>query len=73
MSQKNNNKSLWLRFTTMGLQMGLTIYLCSILGGWLDVNHPSNTFNYKKILTLFGVFGTTVSTIRQVIKISNDE
>jgi hypothetical protein len=44
-----------------------------LLGSWLDKNHPSQTFGYDKILTLFAVFGSTYSVIRQVIKMSNED
>ena len=53
--------------------MGLSIYLASLLGTWLDKNYPSDIFAYNKVLTLFAVFGSTFSVIRQVIKMSNDD
>jgi hypothetical protein len=71
--KKDNKSSVWLKFSSLGLQMGLSIYLASLLGTWLDKNHPSDIFAYNKVLTLFAVFGSTFSVIRQVIKISNDD
>lgn len=65
--------STWLRFTTLGIQMGLIIYFGSMLGIWLDENHPSDFFNYRKIITLFAVLSALLSLIYQVIKMSNDE
>ena len=78
MENKQQNKvtkssNVWLKFSSLGLQMGLTIYLCHLLGAWLDKNQPSETFGYDKVLTLFAVFGSTYSVIRQVIKMSNDD
>ena len=78
MDNKQQNKAtktsnVWLKFSSLGLQMGLTIYLCHLLGAWLDKNHPSQTFGYDKVLTLFAVFGSTYSVIRQVIKMSNED
>jgi hypothetical protein len=73
-STSGNSKSkVWLKFSSLGLQMGLSIYLASLLGVWLDKNHPSDFFAYNKVLTLFAVFGSTYSVIRQVIKMSNEE
>ena len=72
MSTKKNT-NLWLKFSTMGIQMGLIIYFGSLIGGWLDENHPSEFVNYHKVLTLFAVFGATYSLIRQVIKMSQDD
>ena len=71
--KKENKSSVWLKFSSLGLQMGLSIYIASLLGTWLDKNHPSDIFGYNKVLTLFAVFGSTFSVIRQVIKMSNDD
>ena len=71
--KKENKSSVWLKFSSLGLQMGLSIYIASLLGTWLDKNHPSDIFGYNKVLTLFAIFGITFSTIRQVIKMSKDE
>jgi hypothetical protein len=71
--KKDNKPAVWLKFSSLGLQMGLSIYLASLLGTWLDKNHPSDIFAYNKVLTLFAVFGSTFSVIRQVIKMSNDD
>lgn len=67
------NTSVWLRFSTMGLQLGLSIYLGSLLGEYLDQKYPSESISYHKVITLFVVFGSTFSVIRQVIKLSKDE
>lgn len=71
--KKDNKSSVWLKFSSLGLQMGLSIYLASLLGTWLDKNYLSDIFAYNKVLTLFAVFGSTFSVIRQVIKMSNDD
>ncbi|TXE13022.1 AtpZ/AtpI family protein [Seonamhaeicola algicola] len=55
----------------MAIQMGLTIYLGSKLGGWLDVKFPNNNALYTKIVTLVAVFFAMISVIIQVTKISN--
>jgi NO-binding membrane sensor protein with MHYT domain len=77
MHMDSNNKTkqsrVWLRFSSMGLQMGLTIYFAHLIGVWLDQNYPSTTFTYDKVLTLLAVFGSTYSIIRQVIKMSNED
>lgn len=70
---KGSKANVWLKFSTLGIQMGLIIYFGSLFGEWLDKNYPSEVFGYHKLLTLFAVFGATYSLIRQVIKISNDE
>lgn len=51
--------------------MGITIYLGSLLGEWLDDKYPSESFSYFKIVTLIAVFIAIVSIIREVIKMNN--
>ena len=70
---EKKNLSAFARFTGLGLQMGAAIFLMNYLGKWLDQKYPSETFNYTIILTLFAVFGTTYSVIRQVIKMGKEK
>ncbi len=72
---KKNRRSVkrlspYLKFTTLALQMGLTIYLGSELGDWLDFKF-STTF-CKPSVTLFSVFLAIYMVINQVTKISNN-
>ncbi|QCE43500.1 AtpZ/AtpI family protein [Psychroserpens sp. NJDZ02] len=52
--------------------MGITIWLGSILGNWLDLNYSTNQF-YFKTITLLAVFVAMYSVIKQVVKITNDQ
>jgi hypothetical protein len=70
---KQTKANVWLKFSSLGIQMGFVIYFGSLAGEWLDNNYPSDFFGYHKLLTLFAVFGATYSLIRQVIKMSNDD
>ncbi|AZJ32933.1 Putative F0F1-ATPase subunit Ca2+/Mg2+ transporter [Tenacibaculum mesophilum] len=74
MSKDSKKKPLnkYIRFTGVALQMGLTIYLGSLLGKWLDQKYPNNNQLYVKICTLAAVFGAIYSVIRQVIKITDN-
>jgi hypothetical protein len=75
--QKNKkpNKQLnpFLRFTSIGLQMGLTIYLGSELGRWLDIKYPNEQQLYYKIVSLVAIFLAIFSVIRQVLKLTNKD
>ena len=64
---------VWLKFSSLGLQMGLTIYFAHLIGDWMDNDHPMKGVNYNKTFTILAVFGSTYSIIRQVIKMSNEE
>jgi len=63
--------SKYLRFSGIAIQMGLTIYLGSKLGEWLDSYFLNEKQLYFKISTLFAVFLAMFSVIKQVTKISN--
>ncbi len=72
-NQKPPKKQLnkYLRLTGIGLQMGITIYLASYLGKWLDVKYPNENNLYTIILTLLGVVISFYSLLKQVKKINN--
>ncbi len=75
--QNNQNKqpqqpiNKYVRFTTIAIQMGLTIYLGSKLGEWLDVKFNNTNQLYYKIVTLLAVFLAMFSVIKQVMDITN--
>lgn len=62
--------SPYLKFTTVAIQMGVTIYLGSELGNWLDFKYES-TFG-KPTFTLLSVVIAIYVIIKQVTKISNN-
>ncbi|TYB74254.1 AtpZ/AtpI family protein [Bizionia gelidisalsuginis] len=53
--------------------MGLTIYLGSKLGEWLDIKFNNDDQLYYKIVTLVSVFIAIFMVIRQVINLTNKE
>ncbi len=63
----------YVRFTSIALQMGLTIYLGSKLGAWLDFKFVNTNQLYYKIVTLLTIFISTYSVIKQVIKVTNNK
>ncbi|NJX14061.1 AtpZ/AtpI family protein [Tamlana crocina] len=75
--QNNQNKkpqqpiNKYIRFTTIAIQMGLTIYLGSKLGEWLDVKFNNTNQLYYKIVTLLAVFLAMFTVIKQVIDVTN--
>ncbi|MEP3837359.1 MAG: AtpZ/AtpI family protein [Algibacter sp.] len=71
---QNQGKKLnpYIRFTSIAIQMGLTIYLGSKLGEWLDVKLGNENQLYYKIISLLAVFIAIYSVIKQVIKITNN-
>lgn len=61
----------FIRFSSIALQMGLTIYLGSKFGEWLDVKFNNDNQLYYKIVTLIAVFIAMYSVIKQVINLTN--
>ncbi|MTI38863.1 AtpZ/AtpI family protein [Fulvivirga lutimaris] len=61
-----------IKYSGLALQMGITIYLGSLLGGYLDERLENEASLYSKVITLLAVFLSIFSVIRQVLKDSND-
>ena len=70
--EKKRALNKYLRFSGIAIQMGLTIYLGSKLGEWLDQKYENTDQLYTKICTLAAVFGAMYSVIRQVIKLTDN-
>ncbi|QDO93129.1 AtpZ/AtpI family protein [Formosa sediminum] len=71
--QKKKQLNKYAKFTSIALQMGLTIYLGSILGEWLDQKFENENQLYFKIVTLVAVFVAMYAVIRQVLNITNSK
>ncbi len=73
MNNKKPKKPLnkFIRLTGIGLQMGITIYLASYLGKWLDLKYPNEKNIYNIILTLSGVVLSFYSLLIQIKKLDN--
>jgi len=72
MTEKKPKRQLnrYIVLTGIGLQMGITIYLASRLGKWLDATYTeSNT--YTIVLTLLGVALSFYSMLRQLKNLDN--
>ncbi|MEM6514899.1 MAG: AtpZ/AtpI family protein [Bacteroidota bacterium] len=68
---KNKGPNKYIRFTTVAMQMGLTIWMGNLLGGWLD-NKYSVDF-LESTITLLSVFIAMYLVISQVIKVSKED
>ncbi len=73
MENKPRPLNKFLRFTSIALQMGVTIYLASLLGEWLDKKFENENSLYLQICTLVGVFIAMYAVIREVLKISKND
>jgi O-antigen ligase len=66
-------KNKWLVLLSLPAQMGVTIFLFSYAGNWLDENHPSTKVYYVKIMVMVGVFLALYNVIRQVNEINKNQ
>lgn len=60
----------YLRFTSVGFQMGATIWLGNLFGEWLDAKYQ--TTYLENVVTLVAVFTSMYLVISQVLKLSKD-
>ncbi|ANH59600.1 AtpZ/AtpI family protein [Dokdonia donghaensis] len=58
----------WARFSTIALQMGVTIYLGNLLGVWLD--QKFETTYLEKTVTLFAIFLSIYFVIKGVMRLN---
>lgn len=63
----------WLALINIPIQMGIIIFLFSLLGQWLDGKYPNPHSIYVKILTLIGVAVSFYNLNRQLKDINQDD
>lgn len=71
MSEKNQTAK-YLRFSGVGIQMGIIIGGFAWLGSYLDDKYQNKTPWWTLGLSLFGVFSGLYIMIKEVIKIGKD-
>lgn len=71
--EKKNQLKSYAKFSGIAAQMCITIYLGSLLGGYLDSEFPNEGAYYYKGVTLFSVFLSMYLVISQVTKSTSDK
>lgn len=66
--KRPNNK--WLLLINIPIQMGIIIYLFSLVGNWLDQKFPNTNNAFIKIITLIGVVIAFYNVNRQLKEIN---
>ena len=69
--KEKNKTNVYLRFSSLGLQMGGIIAFFAWLGTFLDQKQVNETPIWTIILSLFGVAASLYLVIREVRKIDN--
>ena len=67
---KKNTLNKFIKFSSIGIQMGATIAFFSWLGTYLDEKQNSQTPWWTVGLSLFGVISSLVIVIREAMKMN---
>ena len=65
--------NIYIRFSSMGIQMGATIFLFTWLGVYLDDYSKNKTPWLTIVLSLIGVIGSLVLVIREVSRLNQQD
>ena len=73
MEKENPKRQLnkYLQLTSIGLQIGITVYLFAQLGKWLDNKYPHEKQIYTLICIVFGVAISLYSINKQLQRIND--
>ncbi len=69
--KEKNKSNVYLRFSSVGLQMGVIIAFFTWLGTFLDKKQVNETPVWTICLSLFGVAASLYLVIREVRRIDN--
>ncbi len=70
---KKKQRNRWLALINIPIQMGVIIYLFSLLGSWLDQKYLNTNNLFVKILTLVGVALAFYNINRQLKDINESD
>ncbi|WP_344815848.1 AtpZ/AtpI family protein [Flavobacterium cheonanense] len=70
---KKKQRNKWLALINIPVQMGVIIYLFSLLGNWLDQKYINEHGLFVKILTLTGVAIAFYNLNRQLKDINSSQ
>ncbi len=73
MDKKKKQRNKWLAFINIPIQMGVIIYLFSLLGNWLDQKYSNEHSLFVKTLTIIGVAIAFYNLNRQLKDINSSE
>ena len=76
MKDKDKNKNRvknYIRFSGIGIQMGVIITAGALGGQWLDEKQGNDFPTWTLVLTLFAIFTSLYLIIKEVIKMGKDD
>lgn len=63
----------YIRFSGIGIQMGIIITAGALGGQWLDTKQENNFPTWTLVLTLLAIFASLYLIIREVIKMGKED
>jgi len=70
--QDKSSYHLYLRFSSIAIQMGVTIFAGAYLGKWLDSIYLMDKKWFTIVLTLLSVIISITSVLRQINKLNKE-
>ena len=74
MEQQNKNETFrkFLRFSGIGIQLGASMYIASLLGEWLDAKFELETKWFSLLFVVIALIAFIYSLVKQLNKLNND-
>lgn len=72
MAPKKDNNS-YIKYSSLGIQMAVTIALGAFAGNWLDEKYQKETPVFTLILTLVAIAVALYQVIKEVLLLSKDD
>ena len=66
MNRKNKNQNSYIRFTTLGFQILVTVGIGVIVGQWLDHKYPNKNSIYTIICSMVMIVVAMIQVIRSL-------
>ena len=62
---KNSNKTEWVKYSGLGIQMAASVIICLYIGQWVGLKFGSENLG-ALFGTLFGLFASIYNLIKQI-------
>lgn len=70
--KKSKNRNVYLRFSSIGIQMGITIGGAAYLGNYLDNRYANETPVWTIVCALVGIAIALYMVIKEVLKMAKE-
>ena len=71
--KKNRAIHKFLRFSGIGIQLGASMYVASLFGGWLDAKFALQTKWFSLLFVVLALIAFIYSLVKQLNKLNNED